>query len=298
MVAAAPGLDYIGIIWMVLEIAVPIIVLIMLFLKRNDIPALRFGAVKKVRIEDEATGKTARQTVGWIAKVGGIDMFHVVFGGLVGLYPAVNFESKWATYTDTDGMVVLVRRTPMDSRPSNYYPKHIPITQQEQFISDENANLERIAILTATTCLRNGKDADGKDIVQVDEARVKEIIETGKLRTKENIARNSRISDTKDSSILRTGIHVARQQEQRSGGEGWLAKYGWLILAIFAILFCYLMIDSSNKTAQADIGTAIGPLTAQCQMAYAQCGGKINLTEPNTTTTAPGSLNLPFISHS
>lgn len=280
-------IDYLTIIVTMFSIVIPVSLLIGFVFFKKYIP--RFCGQKKYPVIIKGPdGKVRRETVGWKMKDGRSLIFHVCMKGIIGFYKGVDFDYDFINLFNERGELVLLEKVEDNYEPSNYEPIERKLTQAEAFQKDVVRDIVEQPIFD----IRAEKDADGKDVIVkvIDNQRLDLII-------KQNLTKYSRLSDMSGSNWFKTGLQSARIQEQRGAGNNWLEKYGPVVILIVAMLFSYMIYDSTNKAAVQTMGGVVGPIQAAADRAYVQCGGHLVVNNTTVTQPNPTGINLPFISH-
>lgn len=243
----------------------------------------------KVKITNK-DGMFIRNTKAWKIKDKKVDYLRLGCPGNFG-FAGVNMDAAMLKTVNAQGECEFTELVPGNNDPTNYIPKVIPLTQLESFITQEKENTEWAVVNAINSGIKKNQAGD----YYVDEARVKEIIETANLKTKDTLTKNSRIQDLNQSATVRARIDVVRNQDERKkGGEDFIGKYGPILALIVAGLFAYLILDGAVKSYQTTMEQQNAVMENGYSQVIQQCGGVYHsITQPTNTTTKSGSVSIP-----
>lgn len=238
----------------------------------------------KVKLENK-DGKELRDCKAWKIKKKKVDYFKISLRAFPG-FKDVDMDISVMESLNSKGEMVLIESVPDLYDASNYRPKEVPLTQRDRFISDV------VTDVLTPLCIVNYKDGE-----ETKQGVNRNILDLYTLKVKEALNKNSRIEDLNRSAAVRERINKVRQEEERTGGGDWVAKYAPMIIMIFVCLFAYLILDNLGKLFQSTMAQQNAVMEHGYSQVIQQCGGVYHPMYANAsnTTTPQGGVNIPFI---
>lgn len=210
-------------------------------------------------------GKKIRQCKGWLLKDKGVEYFRVQLYGLFKL-KAVNLDRAVSKTIDKEGRIALIELVPDVFHESNYIPENVPLTQREEFL---------------------------KEITELATPEARDIF---RLKVGELLQKHSRMVDLDDSRWLSASRDQQRRESDRVKGNDWLNALLPIVALILAMLFCYLMIDSTMKATTAHSDRMAAVTENGYRAVVESCGGTYHpLITQNSSNTTSGGFKIPFV---
>ena len=209
-------------------------------------------------------GKKIRECKGWLTKDGGIEKFRVQLYGFP-KFKGVFLDRAISKTIDSDGRIGLIEAVPDVFHESNYVPEHIPLTQQEEFIA------EAVALV----------NPEARDIFS--------------LKMRELLMKHSRMIDLDDSRWLAAAKDQQRREAERVKGNDWLNNLLPVVALILAMLFCYLMIDSTMKATTSHSDRMAAVTENGYRAVVESCGGTYHPLVVKNDTNKSSGFQIPFV---